>query len=160
MRKPKLSIELIPRSSWGVNARSELSTFEWEMLRKNCYKRADYKCEVCGDVGEQHPVEAHEVWRFDERREVQRLVRLIALCPKCHAVKHWGRSCLLGFRVDCEKHILSVNKWKPYQLAQYLQKVAVTQDRRGPIKWRVSLSCLKQELKALKDIDVWLDSVS
>jgi hypothetical protein len=31
-----------------------------------------------------------EVWDYDDARMVQRLVRLIALCPAYHEVKHLG----------------------------------------------------------------------
>ena len=38
----------------------------------------------------------HEVWDYDDARRVQRLVRLIALCPACHEVKHLGLAAKRG----------------------------------------------------------------
>ena len=47
----KLTIELVPKTSWYSNVRSNVSRSQWDKLRKKCYLNADYKCEVCGDTG-------------------------------------------------------------------------------------------------------------
>ncbi len=83
----------MPQPLWG---RSIVGMYreQWDKLRRPCYRAAGYRCEICGGKGPQHPVEAHEVWQYEDdgARGVQTLIRLIALCPDCHAVKHMGRS--------------------------------------------------------------------
>lgn len=70
----KLNIELIPRQSWGKNCRTILKKSDWDKLRIHIYEQNDYKCQICGDVGEKHPVECHEVWRYKGSKQ-----KLIAL---------------------------------------------------------------------------------
>jgi len=72
-----LTIELVPKGQWGSNLRSELSTKDWDTLRRESYHLASYKCEVCGGVGPRHPVECHEIWHYDDAYHVQRLDGLI-----------------------------------------------------------------------------------
>ena len=83
----KLTVELVPRSLWGINLRSELPKSKWDKLRKATYKKANFVCEICGGVGRKWPVECHEIWHYDDENKVQRLDGLIALCPPCHQVK-------------------------------------------------------------------------
>lgn len=89
--KHKLTIEMVPGPNWKWNLRSELSSSEWDKLRKQVYQDAGYKCEICGGVGSKHPVEAHEKWKYiDGDPGTQILVGVEALCPKCHMVRHAG----------------------------------------------------------------------
>lgn len=59
-----LQIELVPSTAFGENLRKLLTKTEWDKVRKAVYKRAGYKCEICGGKGEKHPVEAHEEWLY------------------------------------------------------------------------------------------------
>ncbi len=47
--KPKLTIELVPSTSWYKNMRS-ISPKSWDLIRSSIYKRAKYRCEVCGNM--------------------------------------------------------------------------------------------------------------
>ena len=86
--------ELVPSSAWNVNLRSELKAVRWDEIRKFVYRRAGYRCEICGGRGVKHPVEAHEKWEY--KKGVQRLVGLLALCPSCHECKHLGLAEVRG----------------------------------------------------------------
>src|SRR5688500_8134041 len=46
-----LTVELVPRTCWFSNLRSELSQDEWDRLRRSVYERAGNRCEVCGGKG-------------------------------------------------------------------------------------------------------------
>ena len=85
----RLEIELVPGASWHSNLRRILPRRVWDKIRKEAYKAAGHKCEICGAEGR---LECHEWWEYDDRRRVQRLAGFMALCPLCHAVKHMGRS--------------------------------------------------------------------
>ena len=64
--KPKLLIELIPKTCHYSNVRTTVSKQEWDKIRFISYAVADNKCEICGDVGTnqgyKHNVECHEIW--------------------------------------------------------------------------------------------------
>lgn len=105
----KLTVELVPATSWGDNLRSHFKTSEWDRLRKACYEQAGHKCEICGGKGRRHPVECHEIWHYDDDQCVQTLKGLIALCPSCHEVKHIGRAMAVGFGDRALAHLVKVN---------------------------------------------------
>jgi hypothetical protein len=84
---PRLSIELVPATSWFDNLRSLLPPAEWDALRKATSQAAGHRCEICGGRGPKWPVECHERWQYDDATHVQTLTGLIALCPECHRVK-------------------------------------------------------------------------
>jgi len=81
----KLTIELVPSTAWYSNVRSNVSKEVWDIIRKKSYAKANYKCEVCGDVGTNqgvgHKVECHEIWHYDDDSHTQTLTGLISLCP-------------------------------------------------------------------------------
>jgi hypothetical protein len=109
MSTMKLTVELVPATSWGDNLRSHFKTREWDRLRKACYEQAGHKCEICGGKGRRHPTECHEIWNYDDEQCVQTLKGLIALCPSCHEVKHIGRAMAVGFGDRALAHLVKVN---------------------------------------------------
>jgi hypothetical protein len=135
----KLTVELVPATSWGANLRSELPREEWDRLRSASYRRAGYRCEICGGRGAAHPVECHERWEYDEARAVQRLVGLIALCPSCHAVKHLGRTMAEGNYDAAFEHLMRVNGWDREVTHRYVDYVFALWERRSAIEWRLDL---------------------
>jgi hypothetical protein len=119
---PRLTIELVPRTCWFSNVRDRVSREDWDRIRKQVYERAGHRCEVCGGRGSKHPVECHEVWEYDETTGVQRLVRMVALCPACHEVKHVGLANIKGRGEIAAAHLAEVNGWTPQVAAVYIDQ--------------------------------------
>lgn len=135
----RLTIELVPRPLWWKsNIRSIVPKEDWDLLRRAVYRRARYLCEICGGRGPDHPIECHEVWRYDESARTQVLVRLIGLCPACHGVKHMGRSQVVGKGDQALAHLAKVNEW-PAELAQsYVDLAFHVWGRRSKLKgWKL-----------------------
>jgi hypothetical protein len=107
----RLTIELVPETAWFRNLRSEISGEAWDKIRKDCYKNAGYVCEICGGVGQRHPVECHEIWEYDDGDKRQILRGVIALCPSCHEVKHIGLTQMRGGLDRAVSHMAEVNGW-------------------------------------------------
>lgn len=93
MPKLTLTIEPLPTNTWGYSLANKLPKDKWDEIRYACYRNADWQCEICGNRDSQ--LHAHEQWRFDERRRIQYLERVICFCELCHNVKHFGRSQLV-----------------------------------------------------------------
>ena len=87
---PKLTVELVPKTCWWSNLRSLADRATWDRIRRQAYRQAEYRCEVCGGTGLRNRLECHEVWQYDETTRTQVLARMIALCPACHEIKHLG----------------------------------------------------------------------
>ena len=77
----KLTIELVPSTSWFNNVRSQVSAQEWDIIRHIVYAKANNICEICGGKGNKHAVECHEIWEYDDKEHIQKLIGMIALCP-------------------------------------------------------------------------------
>src|SRR5207302_1396445 len=80
----RLTVELVPSSCWYTNVRSHVPKTVWDRLRRQVAAEAGNRCEICGGRGRRWPVECHEVWEYDDDEKIQRLQRLVALCPACH----------------------------------------------------------------------------
>ena len=139
-----LTVELVPRTSWFVNVRSHVSREEWERLKKLTFGRAGYRCEVCGGRGPRWPVECHEVFAYDDARRVQRLERLVALCPGCHEVKHIGLAGVRGRRREAVAHLARVNGWSRADAELYLEACFETWHRRSCHEWTLDLTHLAE----------------
>jgi hypothetical protein len=139
-----LTIELIPRTSWFRNVRSHVSAAEWERLKRLTFGRAGYRCEVCGGRGPRWPVECHEVFSYDDARHVQRLERLVALCPACHEAKHIGLAGVRGRRAAAVAHLARVNNWSVADAELYLEACFEQWHRRSCHEWQLDLSYLKR----------------
>jgi len=151
MRRAALTIELIPSSSWGTNIRSLIGQTRWDKVRRQAYERAGHRCEVCGSdhitlTGSRVPyaVECHEVWEYDDEHHVQRLVRMIALCPACHSVKHYGRTSNLGYGREAEAHLARVNGWTQREVEEHIEESGGLWEQRSQFSWQMDLSALRE----------------
>ncbi len=138
----KLSIELVPKTSWYTNVRSHVSKEEWDRLRRDCYKKAGYKCEICEGKGEKWPVECHEIWEYDDIAHTQKLIRLIALCPKCHQVKHFGLATVKGKRNQALKHLMKVNSMTLLEAEHYIEVAMRCYWQRSQHDWILDINTL------------------
>ena len=145
---PKLTIELVPSTTWEDNVRSAISDAEWDTLKKQVYRKAGYCCEICGGKGDRWPVECHEIWEFDEELKLQTLLGFIALCPSCHSVKHIGYASILGKYAQTLNHLMMVNGWSKREAEKYVHTAFKLWDERSKIKWKVDIS----ELGNLREV--------
>jgi len=143
MDDPKLTIELVPESCHFSNLRSNLPKKCWDQIRKECYKRFDHKCSVCGGQGRRHPVEAHETWVYDDSELIQKLVDVVALCPDCHKVKHMGLSIMKGWEDRARKHLARVNGWSLPEALRYEEDCFIEWQRRSLFHWTLDISWLE-----------------
>ena len=142
--EPKLTIELVPSSAWFSNVRSMVRTSVWEVLKKQTSKLANYKCEVCFGRGRYWATECHEVWQYNDKEHIQTLVRLIALCPMCHKVKHIGLAGIIGGFEEARSHLMKVNQWSLSTANDYINKSFDIFDERSKYEWTMDISYLKQ----------------
>ncbi len=87
----ELYVDLIPASCWFTNVRYCVHPRDWDRLRRHVYNRANNCCECCGTPGK---LDAHERWHYDNQTQVQKLVRLVALCRVCHRATHLGHTIM------------------------------------------------------------------
>ena len=139
----KLEIELVPSSTWGWNLRSELSTSQWDKLRKSVYLAAGHRCEVCGGKGSRHPVECHERWAFNDTLHTQTLVGLEALCPKCHMVRHLGLTFKRGLGHVALEHLVKVNEISLEEVEGHVKRAFDTWQKRSSHPWHLNTSWLE-----------------
>ena len=141
---PRLTVELLPSSTWGSNLRSALRVSHWDKLRRGAYAAANHRCEICGGVGHQYRVACHERWEFDDAQSCQRLVGLIALCPECHDVKHFGRANENGRGPDATLHLCEVNDWSIGDANRYVELHFALWKLRTRKEWCLDLAWLAQ----------------
>ena len=142
-KRLKLDFEMVPDGCWYSNLRSVLTKEAWDILRKMVYKRADGKCDICGKPSER--LEAHERWSYDEKRGIQKLEEVIAVCPLCHSVIHIGRTQLKGDEDKAIKHFMEVNGCSYSDYRKALGKAVEDHKRRNLVpEWALDLSYLKE----------------
>ena len=145
VKKKLLTIELVPKTAWFSNVRSMIAKKDWDILRKEAYRKADYKCEICGGVGKRHPVECHEIWEYDDNNHIQKLAGMTALCPSCHEVKHIGFANTQGRGEMAEEHLAKVNKWTKEKTTKYVREQFKKWAERSKYDWEIDLTWLEEK---------------
>lgn len=136
MKDLKLEIELLPKGAWGNDFSRTLSKKDWDVLRKFCYDKANHKCTICGF--ETDDLDAHEVWDFDINTRTQTLIDIIALCSRCHGVKHIRNSQRLGFGENAKKHFMKVNNCNELEFVTHLANAQIEFEERNKIyRWKM-----------------------
>lgn len=147
--KPILEVELIPSTCHFSNVRTTVTTKEWDKIRHISYEAAGNVCEICKDTGKnqgyKHNVECHEIWKYDDKKHIQKLVGLISLCPTCHQVKHIGRAIAIGKQNEAIGQLLKVNKWTPEEAAAHIAESFEIYKERSKFQWKLDISILKKE---------------
>jgi hypothetical protein len=146
MSNPKLSFELVPRSSWCDNVRSKFNHTEWDRLRKKVYADYQNQCGICHATGR---LAAHEIWDYNEQSHIQKLVGMIALCDLCHHVKHIGFAEVLASQGKLNlkrviNHYCKVNECSVRDFDTHLEEAFRIWDKRSQHKWHVDISFLEK----------------
>ena len=153
-QKKQLLVELIPKTCHYSNVRTTVKSSEWDKIRFLTYEAANHKCEICGDTGKnqgkKHDVECHEIWEYDDKNKIQKLIGLIALCPFCHLTKHIGRAIATGREKICYVQMAKVNKWTPKQIQEHIVESFEKHKERSEHEWELDISILEQEPYSIK----------
>lgn len=138
-KKLKLTIELVPETSWHNNLRSLLPISAWETLRKKVL--ADYRnvCGICGASGSLH---CHEMWEYDNEKHTQSLRGCMALCGLCHAVKHLGLSEMRwddGALDRLTAHFMRINRCDRKTFEDHRREAFRVFEERSKHSWQVAI---------------------
>jgi len=139
----RLTVELVPATCWWSNLRSVLPERHWDILRRRVYRDAGHRCQVCEGRGPTHPVECHEVWSYNDNTHTQKLSSMIALCPRCHRVKHFGLTQMRGDAEDALAHLAAVNEWSVKKAIRYIEAEARVWEERSRHQWTLDLHVLR-----------------
>ena len=139
----KLSIELVPSSSWFNNVRAVVTKKQWDFLKSKVSSKAYNICEICGGVGPKHPVECHEIWSYNNKSLVQKLEGMIALCPNCHMVKHFGLARIMGKEAKALLHFMKVNNLTPKKAEVAISEAFKVWAERSKKTWKLDISHLE-----------------
>lgn len=136
MRGLKLTIDLLPKGAWGNNFSKTLSKKDWDILRNTCYEKANNRCAICGYKTEE--LDAHEVWDFNIKTKTQTLKDIIALCSRCHGVKHMKNSERLGYGENAKNHFLRVNNCSELDFAAHCTETEMLfQEQNKVYRWKI-----------------------
>ena len=145
----RLTFELIPEECWRANLRTFLTTEQWDIVRKDAYKNSGHKCSKCGAKGR---LEAHEVWHYDDKKALQKLVGVTALCSSCHKVVHISRTFLVGEGELAEAHFKKVNACSQSDFHAELQRANEEYLKRNQVEgWTTDFSWLYETYGFLPD---------
>src|SRR6266542_3657855 len=91
--KLKLEVELVPRTAWGKNLRTQPPRREWGKIRTDVCAYQGHKCAICKAEGR---LICHELWDYDDRNHIQKLTGFKAVCSMCNNVIHLGHTTVLA----------------------------------------------------------------
>ena len=136
MKDLKLTINMLPKGAWNNDFSKTLSKKDWDKLREFALKRAKGKCEICGF--ETSDLDIHEEWAFDIEKKTQTLKQIIAICSKCHGVKHFKNSVRLGYGEEAQEHFTKVNNASEMEFASHLNKALLEYNERNSVyRWKI-----------------------
>ncbi len=141
----KLQIELVPDGCWYLNLRTALPKKVWEEIRKDAIASSSEKCSICGKKASR--LEAHEQWSYDEKKGIQKLERVIAVCKDCHSAIHMERTQLFGDIKRAEDHYMRVNNCTYSEMKKDRSEANIIHQRRNNIEWQTDTSFLKKYME-------------
>lgn len=149
VKELKLTIELVPTTSWYRNLRNLIPKAVWDEIRKRTYRKYKYRCGICGTRGR---LNCHEIWEYDDQNQIQKLVGFIALCSLCHHVKHIGYAGILASqgKLDYQKvvrHFMKVNGCNRDTYEKHIKNAFDQWNKRSQYDWYLDLGEYKNLVK-------------
>ena len=135
----KILIELVPKTCFYSNVRSAVTTANWDILRKDAYRRYQWKCSVCQSKGR---MEAHEIWHYDDAKHMQKLHDIVAVCNDCHMLYHLGFASLKGKLGACMNRLAKLNQWDIATTKEFVDIVFEIHSQRSIYQWDIDLTWL------------------
>lgn len=154
--KPKLQLELVPRTCWGQNVRKVVSDKTWHELRYK-YGAHNHSCLLCGEDVGASPLELHEIWEYDDYNKKQILTGFQPICAICHEVKHLGRTIRVGNGERAIFHLAKINQWNPQEVIEHVKHAMDIWEARSKAKYELDIGFLNDELPKSKIHMDWLD---
>lgn len=147
-----LFIDLIPKTSWFKNVRKCLTISSWNKLRNYVYDRVDKICECCNKdmSNESQSLEAHERWEYNAKTNIQKLVRIIALCKICHLSTHIGYAGIIGKKQMAMDHLKKTRGFTDEELKIHRKEAFVLWRERNNVKWKIDISLMTKNGFLLK----------
>lgn len=136
----KLTLDLIPSTSFYNNARSELTKKQWKEIRDEVVVKANYTCEVCGI--KYANLDCHEKWQY--KNKTQKLINLVAICKSCHEVKHFGLAEIKGRRAQALAHLMKINNISEKEAEKYIIDEFKIWTERSKVKWKLDIKILEK----------------
>jgi hypothetical protein len=138
----------IPETSWGSSLSNLLTAFV----------AAGHRCLLCGGAGK---LDCHEIWKYYEPSEdgqihrgalcgVQRLVKLIPVCPDCHETFHLGLAGIRGRLNIALERIAALYRLSDDEREAYLTMVKEDWYRRNEFSWALDVSAVGTSLLEIK----------
>lgn len=135
----KILIELVPKTCFYSNVRSSVTPEDWDIIRKDAYRRYNWTCSVCKCKGK---MEAHEIWHYDDQQKIQKLHDIVSVCNACHMLYHLGFASIKGKLPQCVKRLSKLNGWTLPQTNEFVDIVFEIHHHRSQHKWSADLSWL------------------
>lgn len=144
-----MTIELVPKTSWGSNLRNSMSKKNWDIVRNETYKKYDNKCGICGAAG---TIQCHEIWEYDDANHIQNLRGFIALCPSCHNIKHIGRAGILATEGKLDfneliRHFIKINRCSQDIFEKHFNEAFDVWKERSKHEWIVNVGDYRDIVK-------------
>jgi len=139
----KVRMQLIPETSWYFNLRKVMLKADWDKLRRQVYAYFQHQCASCRRGHMQ--LHAHEVWKFNQRSKVQKLVRLVCLCELCHGVEHMGHTEMVGgsYQGRVLRHAIHTLGWTHKQFWARREAAFSKWQQRNRYDWKVDFGPYK-----------------
>jgi len=159
----RADINLIPETCWYSNLRSILPKSKWDIVRKKTYSDNSLTCEFCRgqfsaiEPTKQHPVEAHELWQFDDFSHTQTLTKVLCLCPDCHLTQHLGFANTQGLQVQVMSHYQKIAKISEEEAEQVAVAAFKKWKERSQHEWELNLTWLYENFPEISEQDITLD---
>jgi hypothetical protein len=140
----KLQIQLVPKTKWGCNLRAKLKKSDWDKIRKEIYEKEEMYCHICGE--QCNSLDAHEVWEFNKKNHLQRLIEIIGICKACHNTIHYGRAQMIGYEKEANEQFIKVNNCEMIDLKIELLRIQSDYIELCKIEdWKLDLSFIENQ---------------
>lgn len=141
---------LVPLSNqtWFSKTSEHCSKRYWDqvgVLLKNLHQ---CQCAICFNVKPESEIDIQELWSFDDKRKIQKLVAYYPICIECLDKTTLSDADALADeeKQSIAQYLARINKWSLAQANEHIVDAIVLKKKRNQSEWLVDVDYLISEL--------------
>ncbi len=147
VNEPLAILDPISNQSWFTSTPLHCSKRYWEQIEILFKEFHKCQCAICDAQKSDDEIDVQELWHFDDKRKIQKLICYYPICINCQDYSYMPSDPGGEERQSFVDFFKTVNKWSADQANDHINQALALQKMRDQSDWIVDVAYMVNELK-------------
>lgn len=144
--EPLATLTALSNQTWFTSTSEHCSKRYWNQVGMLIKGFHQCQCAVCFSIKTDDEIDIQELWSFDDKRKIQKLVVYYPICIDCLDNTMLGDDLDSEERQGIAQYLTKINKWSFSEADEHISESLVLKKKRNQSEWLVDVDHLVTEL--------------